>query len=161
MQPWLAYANLGNLTCLCWWLVQEVIYKPIQSSSVAQLCLTLCDPMDHSMPGLPVHHQLPEFIQTHVHWISDAIQPSHPLSSPSPPAFNLSQYSGSFPVSQFFTSDGQSIEVSLSASVLPMNIQHWFPLGWTGWIFLLSVGLSRVFSNTTVQKHQFCAQFCL
>ena len=65
-------------------------------SSVAQLCLTLCDPMDCSMPGLPVHHQLPEFIQTHVHWVCDAIQPSHPLSSPSPPAFNLSQHQGLF-----------------------------------------------------------------
>ena len=63
--------------------------------------------------------------------------------------------SGSFPMSQFFTSGGQNIEVSASASVLPMNIQDWFPLGWTGWISLLSKGLSRVFSNTTVQKHQF------
>ena len=64
--------------------------------------------------------------------------------------------SGSFPVSQFFTSGGQNIGVSASASVLPMNIQDWFPLGWTGWISLQSKGLSRVFSNTTVQKHQFC-----
>ena len=63
--------------------------------------------------------------------------------------------SGSFQMTQFFTSGGQSIEVSASASVLPMNIQDWFPLGWTGWISLLSKGLSRVFSNTTVQKHQF------
>ena len=63
-----------------------------QFSSVAQLCLTLCDPMDSSMPGLPVHHQLLEFTQTHVHRISDAIQSSHPLSSPSPPTFNLSQH---------------------------------------------------------------------
>ena len=63
-----------------------------QLSSVAQSCLTLCDPMDSSMPGLPVHHQFPEFTQTHVHRISDAIQPSHPLSSPSPPAFNLSHH---------------------------------------------------------------------
>ena len=63
--------------------------------------------------------------------------------------------SGSFPMSQFFTSGGQSIGVSASASVLPMNIHDWFPLGWTGWISLLSKGLSRVFSNTTVQKHQF------
>ena len=63
--------------------------------------------------------------------------------------------SGSFPMSQFFTSGGQSIGVSTSASVLPMTIQDWFPLGWTGWISLLSRGLSRVFSNTTVQKHQF------
>ena len=68
----------------------------INFSSVSQSCLTLCDPMDHSMPGLPVRHQLPEFTQTHVHGVSDAIQPSHPLSSPSPPAFNLSEYQGLF-----------------------------------------------------------------
>ena len=70
--------------------------QSVQFSSVAQSCPTLCDPMDCSTPGLPVHHQLPEFTQTHVHWVSDAIQPSHPLSSPSPPAFNLSQYQGLF-----------------------------------------------------------------
>ena len=63
----------------------------VQSSSVAQLCLTLCDPMNRSMPGLPVHHQLPEFTQNHIHQVGDAIQPSHPLSSPSPPALNPSQ----------------------------------------------------------------------
>jgi len=63
---------------------------------VVQSCSTLCDPMNRSMPGLPVHHQLPEFTQTHVHRVSDAIQPSHPLSSPSPPAFNLSQHHGLF-----------------------------------------------------------------
>ena len=67
-----------------------------QSTSVTQLCLTLCDPMNRSMPGLPVHHQLPEFTHTHVHWVGDAIQPSHPLSSPSPPALNLSQHQGLF-----------------------------------------------------------------
>ena len=66
----------------------------VQFSSVAQLCPTLCDPMNCSMPGLPVHHQLPEFIQTHVHQVSDAIQPSHPLLSPSPPAPNPSQHQG-------------------------------------------------------------------
>ena len=65
-------------------------------SSVAQSCLTLCEPMDCSTSGLPVHHQLPEFTQTHVHQVSDAIQPSHPLLSPSPPAFNLSQQQGLF-----------------------------------------------------------------
>ena len=64
----------------------------VQFSSVAQLCPTLCDPMNRSTPGLPVHHQLPEFTKTHVHWVSDAIQPSHPLSSPSPPAPNASQH---------------------------------------------------------------------
>ena len=70
--------------------------KIIQFSLVTQLCPTLCDPMDHSMPGLPVHHQLPKFTQTHVHWVGDAIQPSYPLSSPSPPAINLSQHRGLF-----------------------------------------------------------------
>ena len=65
-------------------------------SSVAQLCLTLCDPIDGSTPVFSVHHQLPEFTQTHVHQVSDAIQPSHPLLSPSPPAFNLSQHQGLF-----------------------------------------------------------------
>ena len=68
----------------------------VQFSSVTQSCLTLCDPMNRSMPGLPVHHQLLEFTQTHIHWVGEAIQPSHPLSSPSPPAFNLSQHQGLF-----------------------------------------------------------------
>ena len=85
-----------------------------------------------------------------------SVQLSHPLLSPSPPAFNLSQHQRKiFPVSQYFASCGQNIGVSTSASVLPMNIQERFPLGWTGLIFLLSRGLSRVFSNTTLQKHQF------
>ena len=95
----------------------------ISFSSVAQTCPTLYDPMDCSMPGLPVHHQLPEFTQTHVHLIGNAIQPSHPLLSPSPPAFNLLPASGSFQMSRFFASGGQSIGVSASASVLPMNTQ--------------------------------------
>ena len=68
----------------------------VQFSSVAQSCPTLCNPMNHSMPGLPVHHQLPEFTQIHVHQVSDAIQPSHSLLSPSPPAFNLSKHQGLF-----------------------------------------------------------------
>ena len=116
-----------------------------------QSCPTLCHPMDCSTPGLPVYHQLPELAQTHVLWVSDTIQPSHPLSSP---AFSSSLQSfpasGSFPRSQFFTSGGQSIGVSASASVFPMNIQDWFPWGWTGWISLQSKGLSRIFSSTTV-----------
>ena len=222
-------------------------------SSVAQLCLILCNPMNHSTPGLPVCHQLLESTQIHVHWVGDTIQPSQPLLSPSPPAFNLSQYQGlfkwvsslhqeakvlefqlqhqsfqwtprtvllcsvqvsclvmfdslqphglqytsppcpsptpracsnscplsrwchqtilssvvcfssclqSFPVSrsfqmsQVFASGSLNIGASASASVLPMNIQDWFALELTGWISLLSKGLSRVFSNTTVQKHQ-------
>ena len=101
----------------------------LQFSSGAQLCPTLWDPMDCSTPGLLVHKQLPEFTQTHVHWVSDAIQPSHPLSSPSPLAFNLSQHQGLFKWCQLFTSGGQSIGVSASTSVLPMNTQEWSPLG--------------------------------
>ena len=200
--------------------------------------------MDCSMPGFPVLHHLPELAQTHVHWAGDAIQPSHFLSSPSPPAFNLSQHqgvfkwvssshqvakglefqllhqfssvqfshsvvsnslqphelqharpprpsptpgihpnscpssqwchptisssvilfssclqsfpaSGSFSMSQLFASGGQRIGVSASASALPMNIQDWFPLGLTVSISLQSGGLSSIFSSTTVQMHQF------
>ena len=122
--------------------------------SVTKLCPTLCNPMDCSPPGFPILHYLPEFAQTHVHWISDAIQPSHPLS----PAFSFCPQSFpasvSFPVSWLFASGDQSIRVftSASASVLPMNIQDWFPLGLTG---LISKRVKRVFSNTIVQKHQF------
>jgi len=126
----------------------------IQFGSVQSLSrVRLCDPMNHSTPGLPVHHQLPEFTQTHVHWVSDAIQPSHLLSSPSPSAPNPPQHQ-SFPMSQLFTWGGQSTGVSALASFFPKNIQDWSPLEWTGWISLQSKGLSRVFSNTTVQKHQ-------
>ena len=126
----------------------------LQFSSVAQSCPTLCDPMNHSTSGLPVHHQLPEFTQTHVHRVGDAIQPSHPVVPFSPCPQSLPA-SGSFPMSQLFTWGGQSIAVSASASVLPMNTQDWSSLEWTSWISSQSKGLSRVFSNTTVQKHQF------
>ena len=86
-----------------------------QVSSVAQACPSLCDPTGRSTPGLSVHHQLPESTQTHVHWVSDAIQPSHPLSSPSPPAFNLSQHQGLF---QWVSSSHQV------AKVLEFQLQH-------------------------------------
>ena len=87
----------------------------VQISSVAQLWWTLCDPMNHSTPGLPVHHQLLEFTQTHIHWVGDAIQPSHPLSSPSPPALNLSQHQGLF---KWVSSSHQV------AQVLEFQLQH-------------------------------------
>ena len=93
----------------------------------------------------------PELAQTHVHWVSDAIQPSHPLLPPS----QFFPASGSFPMSQLFASGGQSIGGSASASVVPMNIQSWFPLGLSSLISLLSKWLSRVFSRTTVWKHEF------
>ena len=93
-------------------------------------------------------------LRLNIHWVGDAIPPSHPLSSPSAPAFSFYQHQGLFQwVSSL--SGGQSIGASASASVLAMNIQDWFPLGWTGWISLQSKGLSRVFSNTTIQKYQF------
>ena len=104
----------------------------------------LCDPMDCSMPGFPVHHPLLEFTQTHVLWVGDAIQSSQPLSSPSPPTFNLSQHQGLF---QWVSSSHQVakvLEFPASTSVLPMNTQDWSPLGWTGLISLQSKGLSRV-----------------
>ena len=130
------------------------ILSAVSFSSVAQSCPTLCNPINCSMPGLPVHHQLPEFTKTHSHWVADAIQPSHPVIpfSSHPQSFSASR---SFQMSQFFTSGGQSIGVSASPSVLPINTQDWSPLGWTGWTSLQSKGLSRVFSNTTVQNHQF------
>ena len=123
--------------------------------------LTLWNPMNHSMPIFPVLQYLPEFAQTHVHWVSDAFQPSNPVV---PFSSHLQSFpaSGFFQMTQLFASGGQSIEVSASTSVLPMNIQDLFPLGWTGWISLQSKGLSRVFSNTAVQNHQFFgAQFSL
>ena len=108
-----------------------------------------CDPMDHSMPSFPVHHQLPGAAQTHV-WVSDAISLSViPISSCLQPF----PASGSFPMNQVFASGGQIIGASVS--VLPMNIQNWFLLGLAGWISLQSKELARIFSNTTVQKHQF------
>ena len=94
--------------------------------SIVQSYLTLCKPMDCSMPGFPVLHRLLELAQTHVHRVGDAIQPSHPLSSPSPPALKLPQHQD-LPMSQLFTAGGQSIGASASASVLPVNIQDWFP----------------------------------
>ena len=129
------------------------LLQMVQFSSVDHV--QLCNPMDCSMPGLPVHQPAPGVY-------SDSCPLSqwcHPtiLSSVFPFSFHLQPFSasGSFPTSQFFASDGQSIGVSALASVLPMNIQEWVPLGRTSWISLQSKGLSRVFSNTTVQKHQF------
>ena len=131
------------------------MFSSVRFSPVAQSCPTLCDPMNHSMPGLSVHHQHLESNQTHVHWVSDAIQPSHPLSSPSPPALNLSQHLGLFKWVSSSHEVAKVLGFSASTSLLPMNTQDWSPSGWTGWISLQSKGLSRVFSNTTVQKYQF------
>ena len=111
--------------------------------------------MDCSIPGFSVIHYLPELAQTHVRWVGDAIQPSHPLSPTFSFCLQSFPASGSFQMSWLFISGGRSTGDSASASVLPMNILDWSPLGWTGWISLQSKGLSRDFSNTTVQKHHF------
>ena len=129
---------------------QEVLII-VQFSSVTQLCPTLWDPMDCSTARLPCPSPTPGGYSNSCSsswWCHPTI-----LSSVVPFCLQSCPASGSFPMSQLFSSGGQSIGASASASVLPVNIQDW--LGWTGWIFLLSKGLSRVFSNTTVQKHQF------
>ena len=101
--------------------------------SVPKSCLTLCDPMDCSKHGFPVLHYLPEFVQTHVHWVSDAIQSSHPVSPPFSSCPQFFPSIRSLPMSQLFMSGGQSIGASASASVLPLNIHGWFPLDWLVW----------------------------
>ena len=160
------YCNLSSINLLktknhmVIWINVEKVSDKIQHPfmicccSVTKLCSTVSDPVNCSSPGFPVLYYLPEFEQTHVCWVSDAIHPFHPLSSPSPPTLNLSQYQGLF---QWI---GSSHQV---AKVLELQLQHqsfqWvfridFLLRLTG-LILQSRGLSRVFSNTTVQKHQF------
>ena len=127
---------------------------PDHIRSVAQSCLTLCDPMNRSTPGLPVHHQLLEFTETHVHRVR-----CHPAISSSVVPFSSCPQSlptsESFPMSQLFPWGGQSIAVSALTSFLPKKSQVWLPSEWADWISLHAKGLSRVFSNTTAQKHQF------
>ena len=135
------------------WATREAILFSVQFSSVTHLWPTLCDPMDCSRPGFPVHHQLPELLK-----LISISQWYHPTISFSIIGFSSHHQSflasRIFLVSQFFASGGQSIGVSASTSVFPVNIgKYWFPLGWTGWI-LQCKELSRVFSNTTVWKHQ-------
>ena len=138
-----------NLNCFSDLMISNILICVVQSLSHVRLFETRW----MQQPGFPVLHHLLELAQTHVLWVGEAIQSSCPLSSLSPPTFKSFPASRSFLMSWVLTSDGQSI--GASASVLPMNIQGWFPLAWTGLIFLQSKGLSRVFSSTTVQKHQF------
>ena len=118
----------------------------VQCSSVTQLCLTLCNAVNHSMPGLPVHHQLPEFTQTHIHRVSDAIQPSHPLSSPSPPALNLSQHLSNESVLRIRWPKYWSFSSSISPSKEYLGLIS-FRIDW--------LDLLAVQGTLTVQKHQF------
>ena len=127
----------------------------VQFSSVAQSCPTLCNPMNCSTPGLPVHHQLPTVHSNPCplsRWCHPAISSSVVPFSSCPQSLPIS---GSFPMSQLFAWGGQSTGISALASFLQKNTQDWSPLEWTGWISLQSKGLLRVFSNTTVEKHQF------
>ena len=146
-------ASLSAFTLLLWWSIYHPVAR-VQFSSVAQSCPT-------RQPHELQHARLPCLSATPGAYSNSCplSRWCHPIISSSVVPFSscLQTFpaSGSFPMSQFFTSGGQSIGVSASASVLPMNIQDWFPLGWTGWISLQSKGLSRVFSNTTVQKNQF------
>ena len=141
-----AFQHQGSFSVL----EQHLFFCSVQFSR-SVMSDSLRPPLNRSTPDIPVHHQLPEFTQTRDHWVAD------PLSSPSPPVFNLSQHQGLF---KWVSSPKTG--VSASPSVLPMNTQNGFPLGWTGWISLQPKGLSRVFSNTTVQKHPFfCAQLSL
>ena len=146
---WRRHVKIQGLTELnhC----NPIFLKENQFISVTQSCSALRDPID-STPGLPAHHQLPEFTQTHVHWVGDDIQPSSPTVIPFSSHLQSFPALGAFPMSHFFASGGQSIGASASVSVLPMNIQDWFPLGWTGYISLQSKGCSTVFSNTTAQN---------
>ena len=121
-------------------------------TQLLQSRLTLCDPMDCSMPGFTILHYLPEFAQTHVHWVWDANQVSHTLSSPFSSCLQSFPASESLPLSRHFASGGQSIGASASASVLPMNIQDWFPLGLTGFIYLHPRG-SQEFTLTPQFKN--------
>jgi len=158
---YILYMDLG-LVFSC-----NMFYKfPCDFSSVKLLsCVRLlATPWTAARQAFPVYHQLPEFIQIHVHWVMDMW--CHPTISssviPFSSCFQSSPTSGSFPMSQFFAWGGQSIGVSASGSVLPMNIHDWFPLGWTAWMSLQFKGLSSVFSSTTIQKHQyFGPQFSL
>ena len=145
------WGNNGDSDKLCFWAPKS-LQMVTQFSSVAQSCLILCDPMNCSMTCLPAHQQLPEFTQMSI----ELVMPSNYLTSvitfsSCPQSFPASR---SFLMSQLFASGGQTIGVSASTSVLPMNTQDWSPLGRNGWISLQSKGFSRVFNNT-VQKHQF------
>ena len=131
-------------------------FTSVQFSSVAQSCPTLYNPINRSTPGLPVHHQLLEFTHScpSSRWCHTAISSSVVPFSSCPQSLPAS---GSFPVSHIFAWGGQSIGVSASALVLPMNTQDWSPLGWTGWISLQSKGLSRVFSKPQFKSINFSA----
>ena len=155
----LTEALIFHKVCICFPVAsfimrpRSVQFSSVQFSSITQLCLTLCNPMNCSTPGLPVHQQLPEFTQNSrplSPWCHPAISSSVIPFSSCPQSLPASE---PFPMSQLFAWGGQSTGVSALASFLPKKSKGWSPSEWTGWISLQSKGLSRVFSNTTAQKH--------
>ena len=156
---WKMLLGKGFLEFCLFSFSSPLIGYPIWRKTIVQLIRSVVS--DSLQPHKPQHARppcptpTPGVHPTHVHWVGDAIQPSDPLSPPSPPALNLSQHQDLFKWVSSLPSGGQSIGVSASKSILPMNTQDWSPLGWIGLFSLQSKGLSRVFYNTTVQKHQF------
>ena len=152
--PLLSCRVLNSPTVCVLFPLSPLRISSVQFSSVAQSCLTLCDPMNqHTRPPCPsptpgVYSNPCPLSRWYYPTISSSVIPFSSCRQSLPA-------SGSFPMSQLFAWSGQSPGVSTSASVLPMNTQDWSPLGWTGWISLQSKGLSRVFSNSIVQKHKF------
>ena len=131
-----------NITCCCCCCL------------IVKSCTNLCNPKNCSTPGFSVHYYLLEFPQTYVQWVSDAIKSAHHLLSLSPHALSISQHQGLFQWVSSLHQVGKILELSFS-TCLPINAQGWFSLGLTGFISLLPKGLSRVFSSTTVYRHQF------
>ena len=143
-----SYSLCFNYCAYCW----HKYCAKCCCCSVTKSCLTLCNSMDCSMPGFPVLHCLPQLAQTYVLWVSDTIQPSHPLSLPSPLVLNLSQHQGLFQWVCSLHQVAKVLELLLQHQFFPMNIQGWFLLRLTGLISLLSKGHSRIFSSSTVQR---------
>ena len=145
--PWISGSSQFTY---CWSLARRTLRGHLKFSSV---CLTLCDPMSSTRPGLPVHHhcQSPPKPMDMSRWCHPTISSSVVPFSSCPQSFSASE---SFQMSQLFASGGQNTGVSVLISVLPMNTQDWSLFGWTGWIFLQFKGVSSVFSDTTLQKHQ-------
>ena len=146
-----SFLNMSKCRCA---LETKLLLIYFHRIVVAQLCPTICNTMDCRMQGFLVFNHLPELAQTHIHWLGNSTQPSYTVI-PFSTCLQSFPTSGSFLMSQLFTSGGQSIGPSSSTSALPINIKDWFPLGLTDLIFLRSKGFPRVFSNITIQKHQF------
>ena len=151
--PFSPWSNNMVLTSI-WEIIKMTFAVVVVVQSLSRVGLFVI-PWTYSIPGFPILHCLPEFAQTHVPWVSDAIQPSHPLPPRSPPAFNLSQHQDLFQWVGSLHQVAKVLELQLHYQFFQWIVKDWFPLGLTDLISLLSKGLSRVFYSTTVWKHQF------